>query len=499
MELGLVELLRAAWIAGTLPILIASLPCSWLGSFHGLVLGFARRGKIMQSSSHRKFTVPQRFFSHFYVVAVAWTTLLLLGTSIYAYRMTPIVSEPFFYSDLGSYLAGRSNIFSFHRSRLMSLENRYRVWLSVFLLLLMEVQVSRRLFETAYVFKYSASARMHIFGYLTGLFFYTAAPLTLCCTCAPEVLKFGINEVSEFILKGTSSMQNIEFHWWDFVNPLLKLGWCQWIGAVIFFWGWIHQLRCHAILMAILLLLKRKEKENKLPVYFSGRICQKCYACSYIMTKVLKMPQSLASHCVLKQTFNVVKFGLSTSYKKKGGHCNVKLPKGSLWKLDDFQCNEVILLHVCRREFTSILILVCDIYWCFVAVIVSIPKLERCFNGRDATPNQLTMELWLLGSLREHVGKADEYVIPRGDWFEIVSSPHYLAEIVIYAGMVFASGGADLTIWLVFGFVVSNLVFAAAETHRWYLQKFDNYPSNRVAIIPFLYALSEAIEFYLIV
>jgi 3-oxo-5-alpha-steroid 4-dehydrogenase 3 len=52
MELGLVELLRAAWIAGTLPILIASLPRSWLGSFHGLVLGFARRGKIMKSSSH---------------------------------------------------------------------------------------------------------------------------------------------------------------------------------------------------------------------------------------------------------------------------------------------------------------------------------------------------------------------------------------------------------------------------------------------------------------
>jgi hypothetical protein len=28
------------------------------------------------------------------------------------------------------------------------------------------------------------------------------------------------------------------------------------------------------------------------------------------------------------------------------------------------------------------------------------------------------------------VGKVDEYVIPHGDWFEIVSSPHYLAEIV---------------------------------------------------------------------
>ncbi|XP_034916891.1 polyprenal reductase 2 isoform X2 [Populus alba] len=315
MEPGLVELLRAAWIAGTLPILIASLPCSRLGSFHGLVLGFARRGKIMKSSSHHKFTVPQRFFSHFYVVAVVWTTLLLIATWIYAHRMAPIASEPFFYSDLGSYLAGRSNTFSFHRSQLINSENKFRVWLSVFLLLLMEVQVLRRLFETLYVFKYSPSARMHIFGYLTGLF-----------------------EVTEFIVKGRSLMQAIEFDWWDFVNPFSKLGWCQWIGAAIFLWGWIHQHRCHAI----------------------------------------------------------------------------------------------------------------------------------------------------LGSLREHVGKVDEYVIPRGDWFEIVSSPHYLAEIVIYAGIVFGSGGADLTIWLLFRFVVSNLIFAAAETHRWYLQKFDNYPSNRVAIIPFV-------------
>ncbi|KAL3597417.1 hypothetical protein D5086_009054 [Populus alba] len=249
MEPGLVELLRAAWIAGTLPILIASLPCSRLGSFHGLVLGFARRGKIMKSSSHHKFTVPQRFFSHFYVVAVVWTTLLLIATWIYAHRMAPIASEPFFYSDLGSYLAGRSNTFSFHRSQLINSENKFRVWLSVFLLLLMEVQVLRRLFETLYVFKYSPSARMHIFGYLTGLFFYTAMPLTLCCTCAPNVFKFGTSEVTEFIVKGRSLMQAIEFDWWDFVNPFSKLGWCQWIGAAIFLWGWIHQHRCHAILV----------------------------------------------------------------------------------------------------------------------------------------------------------------------------------------------------------------------------------------------------------
>ncbi|KAJ6707956.1 DFG10 PROTEIN [Salix viminalis] len=282
MQLGLMELLRAAWIAGTLPILVASLPCSWLGSFHGLVLGFARRGKIMKSSSHHKFTVPQRFFSHFYVVAVVWTTLLLLATWIYANRVATIVSEPFFYFDLGSYFAGSANIFSFHRSQLISSENKFR----------------------------PLSSDAHFRLSYWSIFLHSNAPDTL----------LPLN-----LIGGT------------LFNPFLNLGWFQWIGAAIFLWGWIHQYRCHAI----------------------------------------------------------------------------------------------------------------------------------------------------LGSLREHVGKVDEYVIPCGDWFEIVSSPHYLAEIVIYAGVVFASGG-DLTIWLLFGFVVSNLIFAAAETHKWYLQKFDNYPSNRVAIIPFV-------------
>lgn len=34
------------------------------------------------------------------------------------------------------------------------------------------------------------------------------------------------------------------------------------------------------------------------------------------------------------------------------------------------------------------------------------------------------------GLLQEHKEQEGEYGIPHGDWFEIVSSPHYLAEIV---------------------------------------------------------------------
>ncbi|CAN1768740.1 Polyprenol reductase 2 [Linum perenne] len=56
-----------------------------------------------------------------------------------------------------------------------------------------------------------------------------------------------------------------------------------------------------------------------------------------------------------------------------------------------------------------------------------------------------------------------------------------------YAGFVVASGGTDLTIWLLLAFVVANLVMAAGETHMWYLHKFDTYPINRYVIIPFVY------------
>ncbi|KAL0341401.1 UNVERIFIED_CONTAM: Polyprenol reductase 2 [Sesamum radiatum] len=285
--ISVVSLLRAAWIAGTLPIVIASIASPKLNAFHELIVGFARRGKIMQSSS-KKFSVPQKFFCHFYILAVVWTTFLLVATSLYAHRTAPTFSEPVLYSSIASHLTGVSHELSLHKSHSSLRDNNYKIWKSVFLLLLMETQVLGRLFESIYVFKYSPAARMHIFGYLTGL---------LVC------------------FKGKERMQVTEFDLWGHVNLLMHLKWYVWFGAALFSWGWIHQRRCHAI----------------------------------------------------------------------------------------------------------------------------------------------------LGSLRDNDEKVDDYAIPRGDWFEYVSSPHYLAEIV------------------------ANLVFAAAETQRWYIRKFDNYPRNRYAVIPFVY------------
>ncbi|KAK9284338.1 hypothetical protein L1049_023509 [Liquidambar formosana] len=170
----------------------------------------------------------------------------------------------------------------------------------------MEIHVVRRLYETVYVFKYRHSARMHIFGYLTGLFFYMAAPLSLCTFCAVEALKFAVDQLADFNVKGQDMMSIIDSDWW---------------GA--------HY----------------------------DKIDNKLMSMSYPMVIGLKL-------------------------------------------------------------------------------------------------------------------------------FQVA---HHLAEMIIYAGLLLASGGTDLTIWLLFGFVVANLSLAAAETQRWYLHKFEDYLCNQWAILPFVY------------
>ncbi|XVF15877.1 hypothetical protein REPUB_Repub09cG0194100 [Reevesia pubescens] len=87
--------------------------------------------------------------------------MLLMGTWYFAYKVAPLSAE-------------------------------FNVWKSVFLLLLMEVHVLRRLCQ--------------------------------------ELLSI------------------TDFDLWGCLKPMTRLGWCQWVGAAIFAWGWLHQYCCHAIL-----------------------------------------------------------------------------------------------------------------------------------------------------------------------------------------------------------------------------------------------------------
>lgn len=95
----------------------------------------------------------------------------------------------------------------------------------------------------------------------------------------------------------------------------------------------------------------------------------------------------------------------------------------------------------------------------------------------------------ILANLRkDKTGKiyTTEHSIPRGKWFDLVSSPHYMAEIMIYLAITIVLGGRSITWWMVFCFVVINQIFLGKFNHSWYLKTFRDYPKSRHAIIPYI-------------
>ena len=74
------------------------------------------------------------------------------------------------------------------------------------------------------------------------------------------------------------------------------------------------------------------------------------------------------------------------------------------------------------------------------------------------------------------------YSIPRGGGFRHVSCPNYLGEMMEWAGWALATWSlAGLAFFL---FTAANLVPRALSHHRWYRERFEDYPPRRKAIIP---------------
>ncbi|HET6983930.1 MAG TPA: DUF1295 domain-containing protein [Myxococcaceae bacterium] len=78
-----------------------------------------------------------------------------------------------------------------------------------------------------------------------------------------------------------------------------------------------------------------------------------------------------------------------------------------------------------------------------------------------------------------------EYKVPVGGGFRFVSAPNYLGEIVEWIG--FALAAQTLAAWAFAAFTFANLAPRAVANHRWYRQKFSDYPGERRALIPFVW------------
>lgn len=78
----------------------------------------------------------------------------------------------------------------------------------------------------------------------------------------------------------------------------------------------------------------------------------------------------------------------------------------------------------------------------------------------------------------------DAYSIPYGGGYRYVSCPNYLGELITWLGF-------SLAAWSIAGFTfafmtAANLILRAVENHKWYHEKFPEYPQERKAVIPFI-------------
>jgi len=74
------------------------------------------------------------------------------------------------------------------------------------------------------------------------------------------------------------------------------------------------------------------------------------------------------------------------------------------------------------------------------------------------------------------------YHIPDSFLYKYLSAPNYFGEIIEWLGWAILTWSISGVVFLIW--VIANLFPRAIAHHKWYKNKFDNYPKNRKAIIP---------------
>lgn len=94
----------------------------------------------------------------------------------------------------------------------------------------------------------------------------------------------------------------------------------------------------------------------------------------------------------------------------------------------------------------------------------------------------------VLRTLRTHeeVQRGERvYRIPMGGLFRYVTNASYFAELVLWVGFaIFTWSPGGL---FILGISLANLVPRAVSTHRWYRERFPDYPKERRILIPFVW------------
>ena len=336
---------------------------------------FAARGKQADAEpsspsapaglrAEAKWWVPHAWFAHFYVVGIACNAFVLAHA----------LAEPFSAEHAAATLA--SCLFQAH--------------------------VIRRFLETAFVARHRAGARMHIVGYLVGVVYYVAAPMTLATPQTTRAVCATLRVALANAVDGDSPFARL--------FPRLEA--------------------------PPLASISIRSKETR-PFELARALVS--------LAKELVSPVSVARVSRVAVGTFVFLFG-----SVKQARCHLILAK-----LRETPLRTSRLAAPTRKQ-----------------------------NGDDKA-SLSTHRLEPLNAPRGDSSSRSHYAVPRGDWFESVSSPHYTAECLLYAGLALVAGARLFSrIAPMLAAIVANLALAARRTHAWYLETFPEYPKNRWAMVP---------------
>ena len=73
--------------------------------------------------------------------------------------------------------------------------------------------------------------------------------------------------------------------------------------------------------------------------------------------------------------------------------------------------------------------------------------------------------------------------MPYGGLFKYISCPNHLGEIIEWIGFAILTCSLPTLAFALW--TMANLIPRSMEHHKWYIKKFQDYPRDRKAIIPF--------------
>lgn len=89
----------------------------------------------------------------------------------------------------------------------------------------------------------------------------------------------------------------------------------------------------------------------------------------------------------------------------------------------------------------------------------------------------------ILISLRKN--QTNGYYIPDGGLYKWISCPNYFSEIMEWTGWAILTWSISGLVFVVWS--AANLIPRAWSNHKWYKATFPDYPSNRKAVIPYIF------------